>query len=275
MLGTLGYRADILTTSLGQLQFDLRPGDFSAQVINQDLDIKSVDCVYIRGPKIKLQSSAYAYYLSRYCVWNHIPCINDYSLYYPGTKVAQTLVFMEVGVPFLRTIYTTDKYQLIKYAKATLGYPHVLKASTGSHGNLNYLVRSSQEAIKIINRDPAVDFLAQAYCPNDHDYRLLLAGEFYLLFERRSPGGSYLHNTSKGGIVRKTNHKLPTAIMKGSRDIADKLKLMIAGVDIIQHIETRELFFLEINSQPQLRTGALTEDKKALLRQFFNSCGKD
>jgi glutathione synthase/RimK-type ligase-like ATP-grasp enzyme len=212
-----------------------------------------------------------AYYLSRYCAWSNTPCVSDYSIYTPADKVAQAVLFLEHGVSFLKTLYIPDHAHLIAEAEDIFGYPYILKDGMGSHGDYNYLIHSRQEAEKIIAADKTLDFLAQAYCPNDHDYRLLIMGKEYLLFERRGGAGSHLNNTSKGAQATKVPNDLPASIIRQSQELADSLGLMLAGVDIMPHRETGELYFLEVNLQPQLRTGAFLEDKKLLIGKLIEN----
>ena len=54
-----------------------------------------------------------------------------------------------------------------------------------------------------------------------------------------------------------------------SREIASRLKLELAGVDIMPKLGTKEFYFLEINSQPQFRTGVFLEEKADFIRKLI------
>ncbi len=265
---TLGAEAETTSIYLDQLIFTIAPGVFTmTNGLNGD-QLQGFDAIYIRGPKMRLRSEL-AYYVSRFCKFNGIKCVNDYSLYYPGTKVAQAIKFLEAEAPFLETIYSLDKQMLATSAVQGFDFPFILKTSVGSHGDSNYLVKSQEELQQILSDEPDTKFLAQAYCPNDRDYRLLLMQDQHLIFERRGSSDTHINNTSKGGEAQHTQEALPDEIIEKARSVSQGLGLMIAGVDVMPRLDTGEFFFLEVNSQPQLRTGALLNEKQSLLREFL------
>jgi glutathione synthase/RimK-type ligase-like ATP-grasp enzyme len=263
----LGEQTHCYMAFMDDLRYTLAPGKFQVYDTRNEIDLNEIDVVFIRGME-RVPVSA-AYYLSRYCTWAGKSCISDYSIYAPANKVAQAVLFVEYGVPFLSTIYSPNSARLTKEAEASFGYPYILKASVASHGNYNYLIRSSQEAHETITANPTIDFLAQEFCPNNYDYRLLILGSGHLLFKRQGDADTHLNNTSKGAQATKSADILPAHIVQQARELAKALGLMLAGVDIIPHRETGELYFLEVNLQPQLRTGAFLDEKKVLLRQLF------
>ena len=79
-------------TSIDNITYDISSRGLSAKIQPSERSIVEYDTVYIRGPKMRMRSEQ-AFYLSRLCQANGIRCVNDYSLYYPGTKVAQAMVF--------------------------------------------------------------------------------------------------------------------------------------------------------------------------------------
>jgi glutathione synthase/RimK-type ligase-like ATP-grasp enzyme len=246
-----------------KLVYTLKGSNFDCYDTTNNLDVATVDYVIMRGPNMEL------YYLSRFCAVHHIPLMNDFSLYYNGTKVAQTIVFYEEKVPFLSTIYAGDQELLIGQAGEVFGYPYILKSSIGTLGNSNYLIRDEEEAQSIIAKEPDVLFIAQEFCPNDCDYRLLIVGDEQLVIERRSTGDGHLNNTSKGAGASLANDVLPEEIIKAGRRLAKRIGLSVAGIDVIPNRDTGFYYFLEINTQPQLRSGALIEEKKKLFAHFL------
>lgn len=264
----LGDAASTSLVHLDQLVFVLDPSGVTVHDTANGMLLADYDAVFLRGPKMRPLSEL-AYCVSRSCVLGGIPFCNDYSMYYRGSKVAQTFVFYELGAPFLKTVYAADNHLLLSAAKKELGFPFILKDNVGSHGDSNYLVRSEEEAHRILLQDADVDFLAQAYCPNDRDYRLLLMGGKQLVFERRGGADTHLNNTSKGADVTPVHNVLPAEIIAKAREVSEHLGLMISGVDVMPRLDTGKLYFLEINSQPQLRTGALLEEKKQALREVW------
>jgi glutathione synthase/RimK-type ligase-like ATP-grasp enzyme len=191
-------------------------------------------------------------------------------MYYSGSKVSQTLVFLEENVDFIPTYYANDSRVLTAYVANKVGYPYILKANNGTQGNSNYLVQSVEDAERILAGEPDIDFIAQDYCRNDRDYRLLMVGPAKLVFERRGQAGSHLNNTSKGGSAQPVpEDALQAHIVPQAQAIASRLGLVVAGFDVVPELETGKQYFLEVNSQPQLRTGMLLEQKQALVRELF------
>lgn len=254
---------------LDTIVYDLAPGSFTATSSMTDQPLNGYDTIYIRGPRMRALSTD-AYYLSRFCVLNSIRCVNDYSLYYPGTKLAQAMLFYEHGMPFLRTIYTRSARELTHYAQQKLGLPFIMKTNVGSHGDSNYLLRSSEDIERAVADEPDTDFLAQEFCQNDRDYRILTAKESELIFARRGQPDTHVNNTSKGGEAEIASAgEVPDKIIRQAHSIARALNLEIAGVDVVPRLNTGDFYFLEVNSQPQLRTGAFLSEKKALVRSLL------
>lgn len=258
----------ILSTHIDALLFDLSPTGFGCTDTANDLDLTTVDAILVRGPSIRVIGDA-AYCVSRFCAAHNIPIINDYSLYYSSNKVSQSVIFFEEGVPFIDTLYQMDSASLTRAAAKKFGYPYILKSSVGSHGDSNYLIKNEAEAQAIIANEPDTAFLAQAFCPNDRDYRLLMVGEESVVIERRGVSG-HLNNTSKGAVAEEIPlSDLPAPILRDAERIRQRLALGIAGIDIVPKLGTNEYYFLEVNSQPQLSTGALLSRKGDLIKQLL------
>lgn len=260
--------AQLWATHMDLLEFSLAPDSYDVYDISSGLDLKTMDQVIIRGPKMRMISE-YAYYLSRFCQLNHIDFWNDYSGYYPGTKFAQNSVFYEHKAPFLQTLFSLDKAKMLERAQQMFGYPYILKTNVGSHGNSNYLIKSADEAQAVVAKEPDTKFIAQAYCPNDRDYRLLFVGDEHLVFERRGSADVHINNTSKGGVATAAHDVLPQELIDQAKTIGQSLGLTVSGADVMPRLNTDEYYFLEINSQPQFRTGALLDEKKELVRALL------
>jgi len=272
---TLGRESEVHAVHMDKLVFTVSEQGSSFVDGTTGMGVEEFDAVFIRGPKMRIHS-AYAQYVSSICSALGKPCVNSYEIYYSGTKFAQVNLFAKLGIPFPKTEYSVNKQLLISRAAETLGYPYILKTNVGSHGDSNYLIKSEQDASEALAAEPNVDFLAQEFCPNDRDYRLLLVGDDQLLFERSGSSDSHINNTSRGGeATHILSDTLPAEIVQKARELAEYLGLHIAGVDIMPHLETGKLYFLEINSQPQLRTGALLDEKQQLIKNFLNTFGQD
>ncbi len=242
--------------------------DFTAYDTRNDISLQDVDCVMIRGYGV-VKNTRDAYYLSTFCEQNNVPCVLSYALYYPATKVAQAAIFRELGLPFLETLYSSNQQNLIQQAEAHFGYPYILKGSTGERGESNYLIRTANDAQVARAAEPDTDFIAQQFCPNDRDYRLLITGESHLIIERRGQADTHLNNTSQGGAATLTPAALSPEIVEQARLIAKRLRLQLAGIDVIQNLETKDYYFLEVNTQPQVQTGVFHDEKAREMKSLL------
>lgn len=262
-----GGEAKILSTFMDDIVYTIGD-DFLAYDTRNDISLHDVDCVMLRGYGI-VKNTQDAYYLSVFCEQNDVPCVLSYSLYYPATKVAQAAVFRELGLPFLETLYCNNRQKLVPHAERRFGYPYILKGSTGERGESNYLIRSASDASEALAAEPETDFIAQQFCPNDRDYRLLITGESHLVIERRGQADTHLNNTSTGGKAKLTPEALSPDIVAQARSIAKRLRLQLAGIDVIQNLETKDYYFLEVNTQPQVQTGVFHDEKAREMKSLL------
>jgi glutathione synthase/RimK-type ligase-like ATP-grasp enzyme len=97
---------------------------------------------------------------------------------------------------------------------------------------------------------------------------LIIGNDDPLVIKRTAAEGTHLNNTSQGGSAE-LMAELPEEVISFAKKIASELKMTIAGVDALQNKDTSEYFFLEVNSQPQLVTGAFVPEKIERLKQFL------
>ncbi len=252
------------------LSFVIAPDEFKIFDHRNDSDVAGYDLVILRG-KIRANSEL-AYCVSRYCTVNNISFFNDYTPYRPSSKVSQAVTFYELGVAFTKTIYAMDLAILRQMIGAELQLPFILKDSYGSHGNDNYLVRTFAELEEILQGSSDKKFIAQEFFPNNCDYRVLCVGEETLIIRRRANDGSHLNNTSQGGTAEIVDASFfPPKSLQQAHAIASELKMGIAGVDLLFNDETGEYAFLEVNSQPQLNSGAFPVEKQQVVQRFIAS----
>jgi glutathione synthase/RimK-type ligase-like ATP-grasp enzyme len=211
-----------------------------------------------------------AFFASKYLSRAGIPFMNDYRPYRSRSKVGQAITFYELNLPFAATLYCEDQDALLSAAKERLEYPLIAKDSHGSHGDLNFLVKSEVELRGILQQHKDTDFILQPFIPNDCDYRILVAGNKELIIKRSAQSDTHLNNTSQGGkadLVR--SEEFPAEVIKQAHMLAKNLHMEISGIDVLEDSETHEMLFLEANSQPQLVTGAFLDEKAALMKEYF------
>lgn len=242
------------------------------EVIDADNNCKidEYDLVIFRG-KVRAHVRI-AYCLSVYLADKRIPFFNDYRIYRPSTKLAQAMTMRNLGLPFAGTLCAENMATALAYVDEYLTFPLIAKDTVGSHGAHNFLVHDRGELERIVAEHPDIIFLLQEYIPNDCDYRVLVFGDMHLIIKRQAVGDSHLHNISQGGqatLVEPAD--FPGDTLTQAHAFAKECGMTMAGVDVMRNTTTNELVFLEINSQPQLVTGAFAKEKKRLVADFLAS----
>lgn len=254
---------------LDQLSIYISSDAFEITFLPTNEPLSNFDFIMIRG--LIRRNQEITSLVSKYAKQHTIPCVNDYSNYRPSSKLEQTYVFYQQDVSFIASLYCLNHESLAEQAVERFGYPYILKDILGAHGSHNYLVRSAEHAQEILATTPErVRYIAQAYCPNESDFRILFAGsQVPLIIERKAVGDSHLNNTSQGGSA--TLATVPDSVIEQARKVIAALEMTIAGVDVLRRTGTDEYNFLEVNSQAQLTTGAFVQEKMQLLSRFFDS----
>lgn len=252
-----------------ELSYIITPSKFSILVTKLGKEISEYDLVIFRGRL--LQNHRFAYVISLYLKHHGTPFFNDYSFYRSSSKLTQAAYFFEQKVPFVDTYFSLNKDDFKKIISDNLSLPFVLKDDTGSHGENNFLIKSKAELNQKLNKENELTYIAQPYHANTHDYRVLVAGAQPPLVIKRIAGrGTHLNNTSRGADAELVN-ELPQRLIKTSKRLAERLGMSLAGVDILPDSQTGEYFFLEINSQPQILTGAFVEEKRVAIKKLLNN----
>lgn len=253
-----------------QLSFVVAPGEFTIRDEKNQHELSEYDLIIFRG-KIRANSEL-AYCISRYCDLNGIRFFNDYTPYRPASKLSQAVTFFELGARFAKTVYSLKQELFRESALRELSFPMIVKDSYGAHGNNNYLVRNEAELDNVLVNANDVKYIAQEFFPNDCDYRVLCIGEERLVIRRKAQDDTHLNNTSQGGSAEIVSPDFfAPGVLEIATQIAQKLHMGIAGVDLLYNEQTGDFSFLEVNSQPQLSTGAFPEEKRAVVSRYIAS----
>jgi glutathione synthase/RimK-type ligase-like ATP-grasp enzyme len=259
------YNFEPITTDA--LVIDIAIDHFSITYGPHAIELNQFDAIIIRG-KVK-HDTRLLYTLSRYAAINRIPVANDFSGYLDVSKLTQTVGFFEAKVPFIRTIFSLDKQLLIDAYQHRVGFPGIFKANYGAHGENNYLIRDASAATVIF--DDQSDYIAQPFVVNDGDFRVLVQGAAEpLQIYRQAQGDSHLNNTSQGAEATLVK-VLPEAILHDAQRIGVYFGMHIAGVDVMHDKTNDSYVFLEVNSHPQILTGAFTDEKIAQVGEYLDA----
>jgi glutathione synthase/RimK-type ligase-like ATP-grasp enzyme len=229
-------------------------------------DIASFDMVYFKTTAKYMDVAATA---ARYLEKRNIAFIDRAVKHFPATSKLYQYALLEnsgLRVPpsvFMLPAALGASYQTIA---DHIGLPFVLKDIHGKRGEHNYLVcdkASFDSACKQAAADN-VQCVAQAFIPNDCDYRVLVMGsKIGLVIKRtRVNDETHLNNTSQGAgaeILPATS--LPASLQKACLEGAQLLERQIAGVDILQDKNSGVWYCLEVNDGPQLASGSFTAEK--------------
>lgn len=249
-----------LTVVIGANEFVVR------DTKNQE-ELKNYDLVLIRGHHLPYMDLARA--VSVYLKEYNIPIVNDYADFRSASKLHQAVYFYQMKVPSPRTIYASNQL-LLKPDVVPVEYPCVVKATNGSHGNHNFLVKDYQQLCQIVREHPDQPFVIQEVIKNDCDYRVLIVGDESIIIRRSASDGSHLNNTSQGGraeLVEPT--ALPAIALEQAKRLAAEQGQTISGVDVLYDPATQKHYFLETNSQPQIMSGASMPEKEQLFADYF------
>lgn len=260
-------------TIFDNLYIQVGDGKFVIADLKNGRDLDEYDLLYIRGRELKSFYDV-MYAISRYAVINNVPIINNYSSHRNASKLSQAVLFYEMNLPVPLTVYVGQAV-LAQAPTLPFAFPCIMKATFGSHGNDNYLVRSYEEVREIVKNSES-QYVLQRFIPNDGDFRILIIGKEVLAIRRKAVVGSHLNNTSQGGSAEMVAlESLPKGLVAHALTITRYLDMNIAGVDVIMNSgDSSEYLFLEINSQPQLMTGAFIEDKKQMIGEYLRQLSK-
>lgn len=237
-------------------------------------DIAEYDGIFLFGWfKTKILEDL-ALSVAQYAAAKNIKCLNSEALQTRSrTKLSQYVIAAIHGVQQTPFVFSGTSSGFAEgVATSRLEYPIIVKAVMASRGKDNYLVKSTEELAAILAENPEVAFVAQAFVPNDGDYRLLVMGdEVRFALHRKSQSDSHINNTSQGGLATIIPlEELNPAMLNDAVAIARHLKREVTGVDMIIHNQTGEYYLLEANNMPQLSTGSMVSEKLAALDAFFD-----
>jgi len=270
--GSVGQDSDIQVeyTFFDDLYIAVGDDSFTIYDTRNQRQLSESDVVLLRGTAFR-QYVDVVKAISSYAAEHNMRSINDYSGFRDSSKLTQAVQFHQLGLPVALSVYVTEAVLQAKYPLG-FDFPCIMKATFGSHGNDNYLVKSMEEAVEIAGRDPKKKFVLQRFVPNDKDYRLLVIDDEVAVIGRSPVEGSHLNNTSQGGVAQlEQAGVVPEAIIEGAKRITKHLNMSISGVDVLADKVTGEFYFLEVNAQPQLMTGALLDVKSDMMGRYLRA----
>ncbi len=193
------------------------------------------------------------------------------------TKLYQLIRLAQDGLPVPLTFYLPRRLlnDAFEDLAERLCLPFVLKAMNASGGRLNYLIHNEQEfLLHLLDPDQkAVAFLAQQFIPNNGTFRLLVLGDQApIVIHRCSTDGTHLTNTERGGhaTLFDTDTFDDDALAMAVRGAA-LMGCEVAGVNLVQHRDTRQWHVLEVSSSPAIGNGAFAAEKTGAYATYLHN----
>lgn len=252
--------ADVDYVALEKLVFQIKNKNV-AQVYDpvRNIDVRNYSFVYFKSWQLMPEVAAsVAHFLEA----KGIPYADHQVRHEYTGKAVNYMTMWAQGVSVPDTVWAGSCETLIKYIESLndADFPLIVKANNGQKGRDNYLVKSREEALSIIQNTP-VDMLVQKFIRNNGDWRIGVYGHVarWAIY-RQNSGASHLNNTSAGGVATNISiNKVPLKVRQLAEAAADACDLAISGVDVVEDIATKRLYVLEANQGSQIVTGAFTD----------------
>lgn len=250
----------IETAEITDLFFELDEKNLKIYHPDKKFDLKDFDLVIIR----RIGTMAFhAHAIALYCEKFNIKYTDQYlnRLLLDNKLSTEFLLWCNDLKKWPRTFFGNNKELARRMPE--LGDRAVMKDNVGAKGRLNFVVKSPSEVETIHQENPDIQFVLQEFIPNDSDLRVLVMNDkVKLVIRRSSTSDSHLNNTSQGGRAEIIPiDSVDAKILKDCIKAAKVSKLQVAGVDIMQDLNTGEYYFLEINNAPQISSGSFTDEK--------------
>lgn len=231
-------------------------------------DLKEYDFVYFRkAGAVMQQMLSCAVYLRMH----GIPFFDsEIGFVTSRNKLSQMFLLHEQGLPVPTTLFCRNRKRLVRLLTKDyhdhFTWPVIAKATGGTRGDANYLVKSPEELAELVG-DVRRHFLVQSFIPNDGDYRaLVVANKLRGLIKRVGEEGSHLNNTSKNGSAQWLPvDTFDSALQLLAVQAAQVCRRDVAGVDVLVDQETGQPYILEVNRAPQIENASFPDEKADIL----------
>lgn len=253
--------------------FKIRDGVPTIQIESLHCDLDEYDLVHFKTSIQRDVTAAFARYATRRGVRVLDPIIRSF----PTTsKLYEYSIIADHDVLVPDTIFVTPSRLLLSFAlfKRELGLPFVLKGIHSSRGEINDVVRNETD-FNLICKRALVDsqyLIGQRFIPNDGDYRVLTMGKQIrlVMHRKRKDDSTHLNNTSSGSTSMMVDmNELPSDIQIKCLEMAELMGRDIAGIDMVQHLVTKEWYCFEVNDGPQIATGSFKDEKRQALAEYL------
>ncbi len=238
-------------------------------------DIATFDIVHFKTSGERDVTAA----MARYAKKRGVKIVDESTMHFaPSSKLYQYVLLADNDIPLPDSLYVAPSQLQTAYERFVeqLGLPFVLKGIHASRGAHNYLIRDNEAyntACAAIIAE-GVFVVGQKFVPNEGDYRILVMGRriALVIYRSRADNSTHLNNTSQNGSARLVElADLPTEVQTTSIIAAKVMDHGVAGVDMVQDSETGMWYCFEVNSGPQIATGAFTREKQVAFAKYIET----
>jgi ribosomal protein S6--L-glutamate ligase len=155
------------------------------------------------------------------------------------------------GIPFPQTVHVCST-KMLSNIQHIFSLPVIVK-QCGSSGGKGIILADTWSEVEeyIIGLNGKVAVMIREFIPNDGDIRVsVIDGKAVAAMYRTPKSGEFRANWHQGGRGTAINMKEETEIVELAERVVKMKQVDIAGVDIVRHKKTGELFVIEINPNP-------------------------
>lgn len=251
--GKLGL--NVVGASFTELNYlinsDSKP--FCLKVGNKDL--KYFDLIYLRLTGKRFEDASI---VVDYALKNRIKLVDKIYgkarfIRLPLAKGLETKLLFEAGLPVPKTVFSS-LVSVSKDLDKSLGFPFVIKSTTGKQGHGVWSPKTKEELQEIVNKLLERElrgerFIFQEFVKAAERHRILVIGG-------KAVAGITRPTRWRNRFTDKDPEKMalipiPKEDIKLAEKASDVLGIDIAGVDILVEDKTQKRFVLEVNSAPR------------------------
>jgi RimK family alpha-L-glutamate ligase len=250
---------DVTCTSFSSLEFINFDGFTRVKV--QGSDLAEFGVVYLRLVGKRYEDAALLTYYCREMGVRLVDPIyeSDGVIRIPIPKSIETKLLSDAGIPVPRTYF--GKMAMIREnAPDLLGFPFVIKGTTGKQGHAVWSPQSPEELDRLAEEFKAeertgIRYLAQEFIKASQRNRVFVIGDRAVAAITRPTRWRKRFQEKVDGEYPEGTRKVLDPIPQEDAELALKasraVKIDIGGVDIIREDETGKAYVLEVNSAPR------------------------
>lgn len=267
-----GDRFSLQIANYDDIAFTFEPGAPKAFLLDGDVPLSNFDLIYIKSYRNLAERAT-----------TLVACLKAEGIPFIGEELASAMSLTKLSqyarlcadnLPLPKAMFVATPLLETSYDRivASLGTPFVLKDIGGRGGELNFLIRDKERLAQVVHDHADVSFVAQTFIANDGDVRVLVVGgkAAMVIGRARLDDSTHLNNTSQGAAATtQTLDEFGAENAALAERAAALFKREIAGVDVMFEKTTGKAYILEVNSCPQVASGAFINEKTALMGEYL------